>query len=151
MQGVLWTNQPGTVNNGLTQRNRNYRPVELGTRFWQSQYYWNGIVQPPGKSYWSGNPSERTGLSVELITTPVFFAEYNGAYNGSEKIPPKRIDLHSLIPVPWAGWFLKKNSRKSLTFLDITLKGESFRWNRDDNIQRRWIYMTSGFMADSRH
>ena len=51
MQGVLWTTQAGTVNNGMTRRNLNYQGQLYWGRIWRARHHRNGTFQPRGTCY----------------------------------------------------------------------------------------------------
>lgn len=144
MQGVLWTTQAGTVNNGMTRRNLNY----------QGQLYW-------GRAF-GGHDITAMGLfsREERATGPMipryredwvfrttynyagkYFAEYNGAYNGTEKF--SRENRFAFFNSGAIGWMISEEEfMQPLTFLDMLKLRASYGEIGDDNVWERWIYMT---------
>ncbi|MEJ2905113.1 SusC/RagA family TonB-linked outer membrane protein [Pedobacter panaciterrae] len=71
-----------------------------------------------------------------------YFAEFNGAYNGSEKFGPNY--RFAFFPSAAVGWMVsKENFMKNLTFIN-TLKLRVSRGQvGNDNIANRWLYATT--------
>lgn len=88
MQGVLWTNQPGTVNNGLTQRNLNYQTqLNWARDFGNHSITGMGLFSRQERATGPEIPNFREDWAFRGTYNYAgrYFAEYNGAYNGSEK------------------------------------------------------------------
>lgn len=70
-----------------------------------------------------------------------YFAEFNGAYNGSEKFGPNnRFDF---FPSGALGWMISEEGfMKSLEFIDMFKFRVSYGQVGDDNVRDRWLYMT---------
>lgn len=70
-----------------------------------------------------------------------YYAEFNGAYNGSEKFGPNnRFDF---FPSGAIGWMLSEEGfMKHLTFIDMFKIRASYGQVGDDNVWDRWLYMT---------
>lgn len=70
-----------------------------------------------------------------------YFAEFNGAYNGSEKFSSQyRFDF---FPSAAAGWTISnENFMKKYTWLDKLKLRYSYGLIGDDNISQRWLYDT---------
>src|SRR5574344_1225448 len=88
MQGVLWTTQNGSVNDGATQRNLNYQ-IQLN---WARQFGLHnvtamGLFSRQETAWGSEVPHYREDWVFRATYNYAnkYFIEYNGAYNGSEK------------------------------------------------------------------
>jgi len=70
-----------------------------------------------------------------------YFAEFNGAYNGSEKFGPS--NRFAFFPSGAVGWMLSEEQfMKKLEFLDILKFKASYGLVGDDSQSGRWLYMT---------
>jgi len=71
-----------------------------------------------------------------------YFAEFNGAYNGSEKFGPNY--RFAFFPSVAAGWVISNEKfLKNLSFIsNIKLRG-SYGKVGNDNIASRWLYLTT--------
>jgi TonB-linked SusC/RagA family outer membrane protein len=144
-EGIKWTPSAGTVDDGATQRNLYY----------QAQLYWANTF---GKHDLSAmgvfNRTERT-LGSEFTNYREdwafratyayggrYFAEYNGAYNGSERFAKK--NRFAFFNSGAVGWMVSEEKfwdkiRKYVPML-------KFRYSigevGDDNISTRWMYLT---------
>lgn len=144
MQGVLWTTQPGTVNNGMTRRNLNY----------QTQLYWGrefgahditamGLFSREERATGSEIPRYREDWVFRTTYNygGKYFAEYNGAYNGTEKFA--RENRFAFFNSGAIGWMITEEKfMKALTFIDMMKLRASYGEIGDDNVNQRWIYMT---------
>nr|HPR60521.1 SusC/RagA family TonB-linked outer membrane protein [Prolixibacteraceae bacterium] len=76
-----------------------------------------------------------------------YFAEFNGAYNGSEKFGPNnRFDF---FPSGALGWMISEEGfMKSLEFIDMFKFRVSYGQVGDDNVRDRWLYMTQWAYGD---
>ncbi|HPS10348.1 MAG TPA: TonB-dependent receptor [Paludibacteraceae bacterium] len=144
MQGVLWTNQPGTVNNGLTQRNLNYQTqLNWARDFGNHSITGMGLFSRQERATGPEIPNFREDWAFRGTYNYAgrYFAEYNGAYNGSEKFTKE--NRFAFFNSGALGWMISEEKfMKSLTFLDMLKARASYGEIGDDNIQRRWIYMT---------
>ena len=144
MQGVLWTNQPGTVNNGLTQRNLNYQTqLNWARDFGNHSITGMGLFSRQERATGPEIPNFREDWAFRGTYNYAgrYFAEYNGAYNGSEKFTKE--NRFAFFNSGALGWMVSEEKfMKSLTFLDMLKARVSYGEIGDDNIRRRWIYMT---------
>ena len=144
MQGVLWTNQPGTVNNGLTQRNLNYQTqLNWARDFGNHSITGMGLFSRQERATGPEIPNFREDWAFRGTYNYAgrYFAEYNGAYNGSEKFTKE--NRFAFFNSGALGWMISEEKfMKSLTFLDMLKARVSYGEIGDDNIRRRWIYMT---------
>ena len=144
MQGVLWTNQPGTVNNGLTQRNLNYQTqLNWARDFGNHSITGMGLFSRQERATGPEIPNFREDWAFRGTSNYAgrYFAEYNGAYNGSEKFTKE--NRFAFFNSGALGWMVSEEKfMKSLTFLDMLKARVSYGEIGDDNIRRRWIYMT---------
>lgn len=70
-----------------------------------------------------------------------YFAEFNGAYNGSEKFGPN--NRFAFFPSGAVGWMLSEEGfMKGQDFLNMLKIRGSYGQVGDDNIGDRWLYMT---------
>lgn len=71
-----------------------------------------------------------------------YFAEFNGAYNGSEKFGPDY--RFAFFPSAAAGWMIsKENFMKNLKFINTLKLRVSYGQVGNDNIANRWLYTTT--------
>ena len=70
-----------------------------------------------------------------------YFAEFNGAYNGSEKFGPS--NRFAFFPSGAVGWMISEEQfMKKLEFLDMLKFKASYGLVGDDSQSGRWLYMT---------
>lgn len=70
-----------------------------------------------------------------------YFAEYNGAYNGSERFSKE--NRFAFFSSGAIGWMLSEEKfMKKLKFIDMLKLRASYGQIGDDQINKRWIYMT---------
>ncbi|MBK5261066.1 MAG: TonB-dependent receptor [Peptostreptococcaceae bacterium] len=70
-----------------------------------------------------------------------YFAEFNGAYNGSEKFGPN--NRFAFFPSGAIGWMVSEEKfMKKLQFLDMLKLKASYGEVGDDSGRDRWLYMT---------
>ena len=120
-QGVLWTTPGGSVQNGSTYRQMLY---QLQTN-WARTYGKNnigamGVFTRQENASGSSIPSYRENwvFRATYAYDNKYFAEYNGAYNGSEKFAPK--NRFALFQSGAIGWMVSEEKfMKSLKFLDM--------------------------------
>lgn len=77
-----------------------------------------------------------------------YFAEFNGAYNGSEKFGPDY--RFAFFPSGAVGWALSEESfMKTVKFINRLKLRASYGQVGNDNIWNRWIYMTAWRYGDN--
>jgi len=71
-----------------------------------------------------------------------YFAEFNGAYNGSEKFGPNY--RFAFFPSAAAGWMISNEKfMQKFTFLNTLKLRASYGQVGNDNVNGRWLYMTN--------
>ncbi|AEV98777.1 SusC/RagA family TonB-linked outer membrane protein [Niastella koreensis] len=71
-----------------------------------------------------------------------YFAEFNGAYNGSEKFGPNY--RFAFFPSAAAGWMISNEKfMQKHTFLNTLKLRASYGQVGNDNVNGRWLYMTN--------
>lgn len=73
-----------------------------------------------------------------------YFAEYNGAYNGSEKFAPD--NRFAFFQSGALGWMVSEEpfvKKLNLKWLDMLKVRGSYGQIGDDNVRERWLYMTT--------
>ncbi len=144
MQGVLWTTQPGTVNNGMTRRNLNYQTqLNWGREFGLHDITAMGLFSREERATGSEIPRYREDWVFRTTYSYAgkYFAEYNGAYNGTEKF--SRENRFSFFNSGAIGWMISEEKfMKPITFVDMLKLRASYGEIGDDNVNQRWLYMT---------
>ncbi|WP_041620588.1 SusC/RagA family TonB-linked outer membrane protein [Paludibacter propionicigenes] len=139
---ISWSNNGGGMDGNSTYRNLNY----------QAQLLYNGRFGDHNVTA-MGNFQRRqyaTGAMVQSLREDwvfrttynykgKYFAEYNGAYNGSEKFASKnRFGFFSSGAI---GWMLSEEKfMKDLTFLDMLKLRATYGEIGDDSSGNRWLY-----------
>ncbi len=71
-----------------------------------------------------------------------YFAEFNGAYNGSEKFGPNY--RFAFFPSAAVGWMISNEKfMQNLTFVNTLKLRASYGQVGNDNVNGRWLYMTT--------
>jgi TonB-linked SusC/RagA family outer membrane protein len=71
-----------------------------------------------------------------------YFAEFNGAYNGTEKFGPNY--RFAFFPSAAVGWMISnEHFMQNLTFLNTLKLRASYGQVGNDNVNGRWLYMTT--------
>lgn len=143
-ENVNWTTQAGEMENWNTRRNLRYQAqLNYGRTFGKHNVTAMGNVAREERATGGSIPSYREDWVFRTTYGygGKYFAEYNGAYNGSEKFSPEyRFAFFSSGAV---GWMLSEEKfMKSLTFLDLMKLRASYGQIGDDNVGDRWLYMT---------
>lgn len=144
MQSVLWTTSGGTVLNTSTQRNLNYQ-VQLN---WSRDFKKHGLsamglFSRDQKATGSVIPSYREDWAFRTTYNYAgkYFAEYNAAYNGSEKF--SKAHRFAFFNSGALGWMVTEEKfMKQFKFLDMLKLRGSYGEIGDDNISTRWLYLT---------
>ena len=145
MQGVLWTTQNGSVNDGATQRNLNYQ-IQLN---WARQFGLHnvtamGLFSRQETAWGSEVPHYREDWVFRATYNYAnkYFIEYNGAYNGSEKF--SKANRFGFFNSGAIGWMISEEKfiKDNLKFLDMLKIRASYGEIGDDNVGSRWLYMS---------
>lgn len=143
-EGVKWTTQGGVMDTGATYRKLFYQ-LQLNYGVTLDKHNITAMGLFSREDYAKGSEIPHLREDWVFRTTYAYdgryFAEYNGAYNGSEKFAPDyRFAFFSSGAI---GWMLSEEKfMKSLTFLDMLKLRASYGKIGDDNISERWLYMT---------
>ncbi|SFE06780.1 SusC/RagA family TonB-linked outer membrane protein [Thermophagus xiamenensis] len=144
MQGVLWSTVGGEVRNELTQRNLNYQlQLNWGRSFANHNFTAMGVFSRDERATGSEIPHYREDWAFRATYdfATKYFLEYNGAYNGSEKFSED--NRFAFFNSGAIGWMISEETfMQSLSFLDMLKLRASYGEIGDDNVSKRWLYMT---------
>ncbi len=153
-QGVNWSTQPGSVDNGQTVRNLYYqaqlswarsfnRHNLTGMGLFSRQENARGRVMPTYREDWA--------FRVTYNWADRYFVEYNGAYNGSEKFSPE--NRFAFFNSGAIGWMISEEPfmrfLREKHILDMMKIRASYGEIGSDQLgdpfdeSRRWLYMDS--------
>lgn len=140
-----WNPNPDAVQNGATYRKLFYQlQVDYARRFGRHDVTAMGMFSRD--KYATGSEFEHFREDwVSRVTYNYdgrYFAEFNGAYNGSEKFGPNY--RFAFFPSAAAGWMIS-NERflQNQTFLNTLKLRASYGQVGNDNVNGRWLYMTT--------
>lgn len=145
--GTKWTTSGGSVQNGSTQRHLNYQlqlnwartfgkhDVTATGVFTRQESSWNGYSVPSYREDWV--------FRTTYAYNNRYFAEYNGAYNGSEKFSKE--NRFAFFNSGAVGWMISEEPfmkfLKEKKILDMLKIRFSYGEVGDDS-GNRWLYMT---------
>lgn len=153
-QGVNWSTQPGSVDNGQTVHNLYYqaqlswarsfnRHNLTGMGLFSRQENARGSVMPTYREDWA--------FRVTYNWADRYFVEYNGAYNGSEKFSPE--NRFAFFNSGAIGWMISEEPfmrfLREKHILDMMKIRASYGEIGSDQLgdpfdeSRRWLYMDS--------
>lgn len=153
-QGVNWSTQPGSVDNGQTVRNLYYqaqlswarsfnRHNLTGMGLFSRQENARGSVMSTYREDWA--------FRVTYNWADRYFVEYNGAYNGSEKFSPE--NRFAFFNSGAIGWMISEEPfmrfLREKHILDMMKIRASYGEIGSDQLgdpfdeSRRWLYMDS--------
>jgi len=137
-----WNTEAGSMDNDETYRNLNYQAQLLyGARFGVHNVTAMGNVARQQTASGGDLPSFREDWVFRSTYgyKDKYFAEYNGAYNGSEKFAKE--NRFAFFSSGALGWMVTEEKfMKSLTFLDMLKLRVSYGQIGDDNVSGRWLY-----------
>lgn len=143
MQGVLWSTSGGSVQDWATYRNLNYQTQLNWMRsFGKNNISAMGVFERQQTATGSMIPSYRESwvFRTTYNYADKYFAEYNGAYNGSEKF--SRENRFGFFNSGAIGWLVSgEKFMKSLKFLDM-LKLRASYGEIGDDTGARFMYLT---------
>jgi len=141
-ESIRWSTQPGRVNLGQTYRRMYYSmQMNYARTFGKHDVTAMGLFSR--EQYARGSEFFRYREDWVFRATygylSRYFAEVNGAYNGSEKFGPNyRFDF---FPSFSAGWMISEEPlMQKLTFLDMLKVRASWGRIGDDSVGGRWLY-----------
>jgi len=140
--GIFWKTQPGEVEKGHTYRKIYYSlQLNYARQFGKHDVGAMGLFS---REEWARG-SEFKHYREDWVFRATYnyamkyFAEVNGAYNGSEKFGPN--NRFAFFPSFSAGWMLSEEKfMKSIKFLDMLKLRASWGRIGDDNVGSRWLY-----------
>lgn len=139
----VWTVNGGTMTDGATYRNLNYQTqINYARDFGKHAVTSMGNFQRQERATGTEVPGYREDWVFRgtYNYAKKYFAEYNGAYNGSEKFSDaKRFAFFSSGAI---GWMISEEKfMKKLTFIDNLKVRYSYGKVGDDSFNRgRWLY-----------
>ncbi|MDP4240203.1 MAG: SusC/RagA family TonB-linked outer membrane protein, partial [Bacteroidota bacterium] len=140
--GVRWTSQGGSVDEGSTYR-KQYYSVQLNYArdFGKHDITAMGLFSrdklATGSEFYHYREDWVFRTTYNYATK--YFAEINGAYNGSEKFGPN--NRFAFFPSVSGGWMLSNEAfMKPVRFLDMLKLRASWGRIGDDNVGGRWLY-----------
>jgi len=141
-ESIKWSTQAGTVNKRL-----NYRKVYYSLQTNYARQFGNhdiGLMGLFSREKWATG-SEFYHFREDWVFRATYnyamryFAEVNGAYNGSEKFGPDY--RFAFFPSYSIGWMLSEEKfMKSLKIFDMLKIRASYGKIGDDNVDKRWLY-----------
>ncbi|MTK54494.1 TonB-dependent receptor [Paludibacter sp.] len=142
-QGVLWSTSGGSVSDYSTYRNVNYQmQLNWARKLGLNNVTAMGLFQRQETATGSVIPSYREDwvFRVTYNFSDKYFAEYNGAYNGSEKFAAK--NRFGFFNSGAIGWLVsQENFMKPIKFLDM-LKVRASLGEIGDDSGGRFLYMS---------
>ena len=140
-----WNPNVDAVQNGATYRKLFYQlQVDYARRFGKHDVTAMGMFSRD--KYATGSEFEHFREDwVSRVTYNYdgrYFAEFNGAYNGSEKFGPNY--RFAFFPSAAAGWMISNEKfLQKQTFLNTLKLRASYGQVGNDNVNGRWLYMTN--------
>jgi TonB-linked SusC/RagA family outer membrane protein len=143
-ESIRWSPQGGFLDNGATERKLFYQlQLNYGITLGKNNITAMGVFNREQYGRGSEIPHYREDwvFRTTYDYAKKYFAEFNGAYNGSEKFNKDyRFDF---FPSGAIGWIVSEEKfMQALTFLDMLKIRASYGKIGDDNINGRWLYMT---------
>lgn len=144
-EGIKWNTNGGTVDNDQTERNLFYQ----GQLFWSGKFGENevsamGVFNRTENTYGSQftNYREDWAFRATYNYADKYFAEYNGAYNGSERFGKKH--RFAFFNSGAVGWMISQENfmKFSRGWLDLLKVRYSYGEVGDDYVPARWLYAT---------
>ena len=142
---IAWKEDGGSINNGALQRRLSYQTqLNYGRKFAEHDVTAMGVFKR--QEYAIGSQIaqyyEDWAFRVTYNYNKRYYAEYNGAYNGSEKFSSD--NRFAFFQSGALGWALTEEKfmepfRKYLSMLKFRV---SYGLIGDDNINGRWLYLT---------
>ena len=143
-ENQLWETRGGNPQNWSTRRNLNYQlQLNYSRKFQKHTVTAMGLFNRQQQAIGSNVPSYREDWAFRTTYNYAgkYFAEYNGAYNGSEKFSSK--NRFAFFNSGAIGWMISEEKfMKSLKFLDMLKVRASYGEIGDDNVGARWLYLS---------
>ena len=139
-----WSTNGGYIQNWTLQRRLHYQlQMNYGRQFGDHNVTAMGVFNRQEHAYGSGIPSFREDWAFRATYNydNRYYAEYNGAYNGSEKFAPE--NRFAFFQSGAVGWTLTQEPwLKDIAWLDNLKIRASYGQIGDDNTNGRWLFMT---------
>ncbi|MDE6326982.1 MAG: SusC/RagA family TonB-linked outer membrane protein, partial [Duncaniella sp.] len=144
-EGIKWNTNGGAVDNNQTVRNLFYQ----GQLYWAGKFGQNevsamGVFNRTENTYGSQftNYREDWAFRATYNYADKYFAEYNGAYNGSERFGRK--NRFAFFNSGAVGWMISQENfmKFSRGWLDLLKVRYSYGEVGDDYVPARWLYAT---------
>lgn len=140
---LKWATNGGTVDNGATQRNVFYQfQLNYGRKFGlhdvTAMAVFNRTERATGSNFTSYR--EDWAFRATYNFADKYFAEFNGAYNGSEKFSNE--NRFEFFPSGALGWMISQEKFMGFSrgWLDLLKVRYSLGKVGDDNVGSRWLY-----------
>ena len=142
-QGVMWTTQAGTVQDWATARNTQYQlQLNWGRKFGLHDVSAMGLFQRSERAQGSMIPEFREDwvFRATYNYAQKYFAEYSGAYNGSERF--SKDNRFAFFQSGSIGWMLSEEKfiKDNVKWLDMLKLRASYGEIGDDS-GARFLYM----------
>jgi TonB-linked SusC/RagA family outer membrane protein len=150
-QPIKWTHQAGTVNDWQTARNLNYQlQLNWARKFGKHDVSAMGLFSRQETAYGNEIPHYREDWAFRATYNfdGRYFAEYNGAYNGSEKF--SKDNRFAFFNSGAIGWLASEEKffQPLKKYVDMLKFRASYGEIGDDNVsQVRWLYMSAYAMG----
>lgn len=143
---IAWITHGGSVNDWSTQRNLTYQmQLNWARKFGQHDVTAMGLFQRQETAWGSMIPTKREDWVFRLTYNFAgrYFAEYNGAYNGSEKFSSD--NRFAFFHSGALGWLVSEEKfwKPISPYVDMLKIRGSYGEIGDDNTADRWLYMTT--------
>lgn len=153
-EGIKWTTAGGNVNNGLTQRNLFYQAqLFWGNKFGDHDITAMGVFNRQENARGSEFTHYREDWAFRATYNYAgrYFAEYNGAYNGSEKF--SKDNRFAFFNSGALGWLVSEEKwfTPVKKIMDMLKLRYSYGEVGDDNIWERWLYATQWAYGGNAH
>lgn len=144
-QPVKWASQAGSVDNGQTVRNLTYQlQLNWARKFGKHDVTAMGLFGRQEFARGSEIPHYREDWAFRATYNydGRYFAEYNGAYNGSEKF--SKDNRFAFFNSGAIGWLASEEKffQPIKKYVDMLKFRVSYGEIGDDNVWQRWLYMT---------
>ncbi len=154
-EGIKWSTNGGAVDNNQTVRNLFYQAqLYWAGKFGQNEVSAMGVFNRTENTYGSQftNYREDWAFRATYNYADKYFAEYNGAYNGSERFGRK--NRFAFFNSGAVGWMISQENfmKFSRSWLDMLKVRYSYGEVGDDYVPARWLYATQmGYGGQSFH
>ena len=146
-QPIKWTTGGGSVNNWSTMRNLYYQgQINWMRTFKKHDVSAMGLFsrQENATGYMIPMYREDWAFRLTYSWNNRYFAEYNGAYNGSEKFAD--VNRFAFFQSGAVGWMISEEPfmkwLREKRYVEVLKLRASYGQIGDDNVGQRWLYMS---------